>query len=62
MNRGAVPNVVALVGTSSESPEALGDRHERCTQQFARSAVLIPWFPSYPVATAQSTAAIVSAR
>ncbi len=35
---------------------------ERCTQQFARSAVLILWFPSDPVATAQSTAAIASGR
>ncbi len=61
MSRLAAPNAAQLVGASSQAPEvsAAAD-HERCTQQFARSAALILWFPSYPVVTGRCTAAIAS--
>ncbi len=64
MSRLAALNAAQPVGASSQVPAevpAAGD-HERCTQQFARSAALILWFLSYPVATARSTAAIASAE
>ncbi len=60
MSRLAAPNAAQLVGASSQAPEvsAAAADHERCTQQFARSAVLILWFPFYPVVTDRCTVVI----
>ncbi len=65
MNRVAVPNAVQLVGASREAPEGpevSAGQHEKCIQQFALSAVLIPWFPLGRVATGRYTVAIASAQ
>ncbi len=61
MNRVAVPNAVQLVGASREGPEvSAGHPHEKCIQQFALSAGLIPWFPLDRVATGRYNVAIAS--
>ncbi len=68
MNRVAVPNAVQLVGASKEVPEVpevpedSAERHEKCIQQFAPSAVLILWFPLGRVATGRYTVTIASAQ
>ena len=62
----AAPNAAHLAEASSQVPAEVpaevsvaGD-HEKCTQQFARSAALILWFPSYPVVTDRCTVVIAS--
>ncbi len=68
MNRVAVPNAVQLVGASREGPEGpegpevSAGHHGKCIRQFARSAVLILWFPLGRVATGRFTVAIASAQ
>ncbi len=65
MNRVAVPNAVQLVGANREGPEGpevSAGHHGKCIRQFARSAVLILWFPLGRVATGRYTAAIASAQ
>ena len=62
MNRVAALNAVQLVGANREVPEVLVGEHEKCTQQFALSAVLILWFPLGHVATGRYTVAIASAQ
>ena len=65
MSRLAAPNVAQHARASSQVPagvsaEVLTGQPERCTQQFAHSAALILWFPSYPVVTNRCIAAIAS--
>ncbi len=67
MNRVAVPNAVQLVEASKEEGEgpevsAAAGHHGKCIRQFARSAVLILWFPLGRAATGRYTVAIVSAQ
>ncbi len=62
MNRVAVLHAVQLVGASREGPEVSAGHHEKCIQQFALSAGLIPWFPLGRVATGRYTVVIASAQ